>query len=135
MRVLAEVKRTRLAFGKKALAAADGPAGEYFREAGDVALCISAVDAERVQFENFAPEILIDVDLAFPGVAAARGQFGEARIGPTENSLSRYMIIAGCCSTASSRSTKRPVTCGRIASFSSDPATPATAGLSTETAK
>ena len=43
--------------------------------------------------------------------------------------------IAGCRSTASSMSAKRPSTCGRIASNSSRPASPTTGSLSTETAK
>ena len=43
--------------------------------------------------------------------------------------------MAGCCSTASSRSAKRPSTCRRMTSFSSVAAVAMVACLSADTAK
>ena len=89
-------------------------------ERRDVVLRVAAVDAERVQLEDLARQVLVEAELA---AAALRGELARrANSGPIDVWLSRYMSIAGCFSTASSRSTKLPVTCGRIASFSSAPA-------------
>lgn len=55
--------------------------------------------------------------------------------GPIERGWSRKICIAGWRSTATSMSSKRPSTCGRIASFSNEPASSATGGFSIDTAK
>ena len=51
--------------------AADRPAGDGLGEGGDVGLRVSAVDAERVQLEDFARQVFVDVDLAAAALAAA----------------------------------------------------------------
>ncbi len=51
--------------------AADRPAGNGLGEGGDVGLGVAAVDAERVQFEDFARQVFVDVELAAAAFAAA----------------------------------------------------------------
>ena len=50
---------------------ADRPAGDDLGERGDVGLRVAAADAERVQLEDLAREVLVDADLAL-GLAARR---------------------------------------------------------------
>ena len=134
VQIVAKVKSARSAARQPALAAADRPSRDDLREAGDVLLGVPAIDSERVQLEDFPCQIFIDPERAL-GVAL-RGEARRLRsLRPTENWLSRNAIIAGCFSTAVSSSTNRPLTCGRIASFSSVPANPKIAPLSEETAK
>ena len=57
----------------------------------------------------------------------------DKSVAPFEASMNA--IMAGWRSTASNMSRKRPQTCGRIASFSTVPAIPATTPLSADTAK
>ncbi len=114
--------------------AADRPAGNGLREGGDVGLRVAAVDAQRVQLEDFARQVFVDVHLA-ARCRAVPTNFAAREFGPIEAWLSRYSSIAGCFSTANNRSVKLPVTCGRMASRSIAPARPSTAILSMDTAK
>ena len=60
--VLAEFEASGISLGEAAAIAraADGPAGEYSRKARDIFLRVAAIDAERMQFENFPGQILIE---------------------------------------------------------------------------
>ncbi len=44
--------------------AADRPARDHLREFGDVVLGVAAIDAERVQLEDLAREVLVETELA-----------------------------------------------------------------------
>src|ERR1700689_4783265 len=72
VQVVAEIKAARHAAGEPALAAADRPARYDLRKACDVALAVAGLDAESVQFENFARQIFIDAELTL-GLAIIGG--------------------------------------------------------------
>ena len=55
-----------------AIAAAERPAREYFGEAGDVGLRIAGADAERMQLENLARQILVQTEGALAACRALR---------------------------------------------------------------
>src|SRR5262245_7985067 len=59
--VAAEARERRTAFAERA---ADRPTRQHFRELRDVGLRVAAVDAERVQLEDLAREILVETELA-----------------------------------------------------------------------
>src|SRR5688572_17019530 len=63
MRSFVERKLAELAAAGKAIGA-DRPAGERAGERRDVLLRVAAVDAERMQLENFPRQILVDPELA-----------------------------------------------------------------------
>jgi hypothetical protein len=52
--------------------AADRPAGDRLRERRDIGLRVSAIHAERVQFEDFTREVLVDIQLAITTTTARR---------------------------------------------------------------
>ena len=56
---------------------ADGPAGENFRETGDVFLRVSAIDANGMQFENLTRKVFVQPAPA----AAATARIGADRLG------------------------------------------------------
>src|SRR6185369_11051102 len=61
--------------------AADRPAGDGLGEGGDVRLRVTAVDAERVQLEDLARQVLVDVEFAPTlRIAAALQKTRGARI-------------------------------------------------------
>jgi hypothetical protein len=103
------------------------------RERRDIGLRVSAVHAERVQLEDLAREILVDAGLASPCRACRRT--AQRGIRADRAWLSRYSSMAGCCSTANSRSVKLPVTRGRIGFALHRTGDPSTAILSMDTAK
>ena len=64
-----------------ALRLADGPAGEAAGHFGDIFLGVAAVHAERVQFHQLAPVVLIQAAPAAPAGSRLRR--------PTDSQLSR----------------------------------------------
>src|SRR5579862_6039880 len=61
----------------------DGPSGEHLRDFRDIALGVPAVDAERVQFEQFAPVILVEAAVCFlPGVRCGKSGITTRAVGP-----------------------------------------------------
>jgi hypothetical protein len=79
VKVFAEVKTAGNPAGEPPLAAADRPSRDDLGKGGDIILRVAAVDAQRMQFENFASQVLIDAELALgfvgralPGLAPRR---------------------------------------------------------------
>src|SRR5687767_2013208 len=60
-------------------AGADRPSGERARERGDVLLRVAAIDAECVQLENLARQVLVDAELAIVGRRATAATLRELR--------------------------------------------------------
>ncbi len=56
--------------------------GQRARESRDVLLRVAAVDAERVQLENFARQVLVDAELAIAGRRAPVATLRELRARP-----------------------------------------------------
>ena len=121
VQVIAEIEAPGNPAGETPLAAADRPSRYDLRKAGDIRLRVATVHTQGVQFKNFARQVFVDAELA---LAPAAASCASSESLPTEDWLSRKAIMAGCCSTAINRSTKRPATFGRIASFSRVPARP-----------
>ena len=77
-----------------ALGAVDGPAGEDARHLGDVGLGVAAVDAEGVQFHQFAGVVFVEslaALLLVPGrrAAAISARSAASESGPMLSALSR----------------------------------------------
>jgi hypothetical protein len=69
----------------------DAPAGEKFRERDDVGLRIAAVDAERVQLQNFAAEIFVEPFSCAPASHRIRAD----RLRVVQINLHRGMALDG----------------------------------------
>ena len=78
MRRIVKRKLARLAAQERAIGA-ERPAGQRLRERRDVLLRIAAVDAERVQLENLAREVLVDAELAIARCRAPAAALRELR--------------------------------------------------------
>ena len=74
------LEHERAGRSQQAFAAGETPAGEHVGQRDHVALAIAAIDAERVQFEDFAAEVF---------VAAAMLPQAGGRVGPMLCWLSR----------------------------------------------
>jgi hypothetical protein len=77
MQVAAKVEAAGNPTGEPPLAAADRPSGDDLREGRDIVLGVAAVDAQGVQFENFARQVFIDAELALGFLRAVRPLAGE----------------------------------------------------------
>ena len=104
--------RGRRAARCRAAEAVDRPAGQNACQLLHVLLRVAAVHAERVQLHQLARVVLVQsaprAGCPLTGARAARDA------GPIDWKLSRYTSIAGCLAEASTMSSKRPSTCGRI---------------------
>ena len=109
------VRQRAEAEARRVGAQVDRPAGQDLGEAGDVGLGVAGGRADGVQFQAFARQVLVQ-----PAMAALSGRGCPAR---RTRRCRDSISIAGWRMTASSMSSKRPVTCGRIASSTKAQAT------------
>ena len=91
---------------------------------GHVVLRVATTHAQVCSSQNFAARFSFRPRPLSGWRSCAQGPTGLA--GPMDYAWSRYSSIAGCRTTASSRSSNRPSTCGRMASASKPPARPTT---------
>ena len=114
--------------------AADRPAGNRLRKRGDIGLGVAAVDAERVQLEDFARQVFVDVRPCGPLPRRADEARG-LRVRPDGRLVVEIQQHGRMLLDGQQQVREVPVTCGRMASRSIAPARPSTAILSIDTAK